>query len=239
MKKKEGIILNSIIYQENSKILYILSSDGIDSVLVRGAKKYKSGHINSTQVLTKVEYITTEKKLPVAVDLTVLDNYLIIKNDLKKMTLAEFILEMLYRSTLDNIDFGLLYKMIDYLLNEIINRTDLKLLLLQFQIKMLYFLGIMPNYRECIHCGTTNNLSGISIKHGSVECLIHESKDNIGVVKSKIIYHLYKDIFKITDLDNIVVDEILHDIDDFYQYHYFITFKSKVMINKIFYSAKD
>ena len=42
MELEQGIVLKTIDYQENSKIIYLLTSKGIVSAVVRGAKNLKS-----------------------------------------------------------------------------------------------------------------------------------------------------------------------------------------------------
>ena len=37
--KKEGIVLKTIPHREQAQIVYILTSDGLDSAIVRGALK--------------------------------------------------------------------------------------------------------------------------------------------------------------------------------------------------------
>ena len=52
LKKRQGIILNTIDYKENHKILYLLTEAGKESFLVMRAKRIKEGLANDTQVLT-------------------------------------------------------------------------------------------------------------------------------------------------------------------------------------------
>ena len=41
----EGIIYKIIDYKEKSSLVYLYTKYGLDSILVRGAKSYKSGNI--------------------------------------------------------------------------------------------------------------------------------------------------------------------------------------------------
>ena len=42
MTLEKGIVLKTIDYQENSKILYIMTAKGLKSAIVRGAKSLRS-----------------------------------------------------------------------------------------------------------------------------------------------------------------------------------------------------
>ncbi len=230
MIKKEGIILNLMDYQESHKILYILTNTGVESLLVRRAKRFNSGIMNYAQKLTKIHYIDNEKKLSSTNEVSLIDNYSGIKEDLNKMILCEYITEVLYKITLDNTNFQILYKMINALLNEIKIREDYSLLFIQFKIKMLYFYGILPSFKTC-NCGS-DEIVGISIDNGA-ECINHKTITNIGIDATKIIYLLYKDQFTITNIDNEVINILNDFIEKYYIKHFFMEFKSEETLKQL------
>ena len=98
LKKRQGIILNSMDYKENHKILYLLTTEGKMSFLVMRAKRIKEGLLNDTQNLTMIEFEVDDKNsLAKAKNIEVLNYYNEIKNDLKKYTVASYALELIYR----------------------------------------------------------------------------------------------------------------------------------------------
>ena len=194
VKRKKGIILNSIDYKENHKIIYVLTDNGKESFLVMRAKRIKEGLLTDTQNLTNIEFEIDDKtSLPKAKNIEVIDHYKLIKNDLKKYTIASYALELIYRMVEDYEHASVLYRLFNEFLNKLATRSDERVLLLQFRIKMLFFLGIQPQFRICCHCGKEADLVGLSISHGSMECVNHESSDNIGISATKIINLLYHD----------------------------------------------
>ena len=56
MELEKGIVLKTIDYQENSKIIYLLTNRGIVSAIVRGAKNLKSHTYAYAQPLVKIEF---------------------------------------------------------------------------------------------------------------------------------------------------------------------------------------
>ena len=56
MEKKEGIVLKTMDYQENSKIIYLITNNGIDSIIVRGANKLNGKTFLYTHEITKINY---------------------------------------------------------------------------------------------------------------------------------------------------------------------------------------
>lgn len=215
-------------YQESHKILYILNKDSIESLLVYRAKRYNSGLLNIAQKLTKIEYISNEKKLPCTNSLSSIDSYFEIKEDFNKMILCEYICEVIHKVEFDQINYNLLYTMVDTLLQRLKTRKDILLLFIQFKIKMLYFYGLNPDFKQCSICGSSN-IFGLSIKNGC-ECEMHKSIDNIGTDLTKIIYLLYKDQFNIEDLDFDVLKLINNTIEQFYKNNFFMEFKSEILL---------
>ncbi len=235
LKKRQGIILNSIDYKENHKIIYILTVDGKESFLVMRAKRIKEGLINDTQNLTLIEFEIEDKgSLVKAKNIEVLEYYNEIKNDLKRFSVASYALELIYRMISEAEHSEILYRLLLEFLNQISKRKDLKFLLLEFRIKMLYFLGIQPQFKMCCHCGDVNDLVGLSISHGSMECVNHTSSDNIGITATKIINLLYYDkSFEIVIKEDEAIDIVSNIIDSYYEKHQYYGLKSKVMLEKL------
>ena len=235
LKKRQGIILNSMDYKENHKILYLLTTEGKMSFLVMRAKRIKEGLLNDTQNLTMIEFEVDDKNsLAKAKNIEVLNYYNEIKNDLKKYTVASYALELIYRMVEANEHSSVLYKLLVEFLNKLVIREDIRVLLLEFRIKMLYFLGIQPQFKMCVHCGNTKELVGLSVSLGAMECVNHTSADNIGINATKIINLLYNDkTLDITIEDDSVVDLLSEIIDSYYEKHQYYGLKSKVMLEKL------
>ena len=235
IKKIVGIILNSIDYKENHKISYVLTESGKISVLIPRAKRYKEGLIADTQSLNLVEFeIDEPKSLSKAKNINVIDYFNEIKNDLKRYSVASYALELIYRMIEDDINPSLLFKLLNEFLKELKVRDNIKLLLLQFRIKMLYFLGIQPNFKECIHCGKKEELAGLSIKYGAMECVSHISGGNIGMNATNIIKLLYLDkTLQIKINDENVIDYISNIIDTYYESHQYYGLKSIKMLKEL------
>lgn len=220
-------------YQENHKIIYLLTEHGKESLLVPRAKSIKKG-ANDTQNLTKISFFAAEKSLAKARDLEANDYYLEIKNDLGKMMIANYALEIIYRFVNPDNDHDRLYKMIDAFLEQLKVRDDLKLLLLQLRIKMLYFLGIQPNFRICMHCGKAHSLIGLSPIYGGMECPSCKTDDNIGETATEIIKHFYLDkSFSIVLKDDEVIQYLSSIIDKYYQIHFPEKLKSMKMLQEL------
>ena len=94
MELEQGVVLKTIDYQENSKIIYLLTNQGIKSAVVRGAKNLKSHTYSYAQPLVKIEFEIKKDRYIGANK--ILDNYNSIKLDYNKITYALRIIEICY-----------------------------------------------------------------------------------------------------------------------------------------------
>ena len=59
LTKKKGIILTSKDYKENARLLTILTEDGLENAILRGANKINSKNKKFTIIPVEVEYVRT------------------------------------------------------------------------------------------------------------------------------------------------------------------------------------
>ena len=100
MQKKiefTGIVLKNLDYQDNAQIIYVLSKDNLNSILVRGAKKIESKTRPLAQIITKINGLRTEKeKFSTLTEGVVENNYNLIKEDFVKTQAVMCIFEKIY-----------------------------------------------------------------------------------------------------------------------------------------------
>ena len=88
MQKKvqfSGIVLKNIDYQDNAQIVYILTKNSIDSILIRGTKKIESKTRPLAQLITKIKGIKTDgSKMSTLTEGVVEESYIQIKDDIVK-----------------------------------------------------------------------------------------------------------------------------------------------------------
>lgn len=167
-ERKEGIILRTIDYKDNSKILYIYTKDGLISVLARGVKKLNSPFKSSVLTYNLVSFTATNKKLPTLVDCAVIDYFNDIKTDylqaLKISRMSNMVLMVTEPSKL-------LY---DFFISSIKNILNYENIMDIFYMKMTYFFGVNPQLK--CHCG--NDIVYFDIEEGIGYCANHTNSDN-------------------------------------------------------------
>ena len=169
MELEQGIVLKTIDYQENSKIIYLLTKKGIVSAVVRGAKNIKSHTHSYAQPLVKIEFELKKDRYIGANK--ILNNYNNIKLNFDKLKSSLSIVEICYTLGEHITDSELFYTFTNQILH-LINTTndDYNIYELIFKIKTLYLLGVAPVFSKCVSCGNDNNLVGFSFNNGGMKC---------------------------------------------------------------------
>lgn len=237
-KKIEGIVVSEYPFEENSKIINVLTKNGEIGIIAKGAKKIKSPFFGTTNRFTYGVFniFYKERGLSKLVDADILNNFTNIKKDINKVYYTTYITELclkvykhepnknifdLYLSSLIKINEGFDY----VVLSDII------------KLKLLDYLGIKPEIDKCVECGRTNDILTISSYLGGYIC--KQCYKNEKIVSPKTISLIrmfyYVDISKITKLD--ISDEIKREIDefanDYYERYSGIYLKSKILLDSL------
>lgn len=158
MELTEGIILKTIKYQENSKIAYILTKEGLVTVLIRASLEYKSKNFAYSQELTKIEFdISRSKKnsFDILSSGRCINSYLNLKKDYNTLLDVSNIIELAYKSAEHVINNSNLYDLLDFYLdkyNEYYESEHVRFYSVIFKLKLLYLLGIGLNFSKCLIC---------------------------------------------------------------------------------------
>lgn len=169
MELEKGVVLKTIDYQENSKIIYILTNSGIKSAIVRSAKNLKSHTYSYAQPLVKIEFELKKGRYIGA--FKILNNFNDIKLNFNKLTNALKIIEICYDLG-DHISDKQLFFDFTCEILDCINdaKYNFDIFELVFKVKILYLLGVAPVFSKCVTCNTTVNLKGFSLNGGGMKC---------------------------------------------------------------------
>lgn len=170
MDLKEGIVVKTISYQDNAKIIYLITNEGKQSLIVKGATNLKSHTFSYAQELTKLAY--DQKKMYLSTG-KIISSYVNIKKDYNKVLSSLKIIEIAYE-LIDHInDFQTFYIFLDEVLSLINSDYNYEILELIFKVKTLFLLGVAPVFNKCIECETKDNLIGFSFYDGGMKCHDH------------------------------------------------------------------
>ncbi len=236
--KIEGIVLSETKYSESSKILNILTNDGIIGVLSKGCMSLKS---KLRVISTKLTYMNfnvyyKEKGLSTLIEGTIINSFNNIKKDLSKTSFALYLLD-LSNQVIKHEEKAPIYEDLLNSLIKINEGYDSNIITNIFEFKMLDNLGIMPIIDECSMCGSKTNIITINASNGGYLC--KDCRTNEYIVSNETIKLIrmfyYLDIKKIKkiDINDRSKKEIEIFINEYYDKYSGLYLKSKKFINNI------
>ena len=185
-----GVILKKINYKESSEIIYLYTKNGLESILVHGSRNMKSPNLNLPKILNLVKVSVSGKNLKVMREGEVLNQFSHLSSNLEKYTYLLHLVETIYYfSTHEHDHERLLNFLIKILL--IIEKNDNYIPYINMvELKLLYLLGVNPNFTGCLICDKKENLV-FSVKDGSVFCQEHKPELFIGNKILQTLTYLY------------------------------------------------
>ena len=150
----EGIVLNETNYSETSKILNVLTKEyGYISIISKGSRTMKSKlrGISMKMVYAKFTISYKEGGISTLIEGAVIDSLKYIMEDFSKMNYAIYIMDLAKNVLKENNEKSIFDILINCLL-KINLGFDASIITNIFEVKMLDFLGVNPNFSECINC---------------------------------------------------------------------------------------
>lgn len=237
IKKVEGIIVKEIPYKETSKILTVLTKDGMLGIISKGCKKMKSPLSAVSNKLTYgVFHIKYRDKLSTLIEVDIIDTLSQIRKDITKISYVSFLTDLtiqVYKHE-NNKDIYDLYINSILKINE---GYDPMVIANILELKLLDYLGIKPIIDRCSVCGNTNDIVTISSYKGGYLC--NHCRGNEKIYNTKTIKLIrmfyYVDISKIseTEISLNIKKEINEFIDDYYSRYTGLYLKSKEFLKNL------
>ena len=184
MELTEGIILKTMKYQENSKVCYIITREGLVTALVRASLDYHSKNFSYSQELSKIKFAISKSKknsFDIMTSGMLVDSYLNLKKDYDTLFLISKLMDLVYKSIDHVTNYQNLYDLFDFTLsnindNKLSNRRNVVFYPIILKFKLLYLLGVGPKFSGCVVCDKKTH-SAFSVERGGVVCRTHQ-KDN-------------------------------------------------------------
>ena len=243
MKLAEGIVVKANKYLENSKVLSIVSKDGMVSCLSRASNSLRSKNYSYSQVLTKINYDLTKSKRNSFDILTTGEvnyNYAKIKGDYSRLSVSLIILDAVYHLSDHIEDYPTFYLFLDEILHRIDDSNNYRYYAVIFRLKMLFLLGIGPTFSKCINCSQKEELVRFDFYSGGMKC------QNCSGGEEKSYHGEMVDVMKIlylTKLSNLTdefltlipdkIEEINNFLDEYYEHYIGYKSSAKDIIDKM------
>ncbi|MDD2493070.1 MAG: DNA repair protein RecO [Bacilli bacterium] len=173
MQLAEGIVIKANKYQENSKVLTIVSPQGTYTCLARAASKLKSKNYSYSQTLTKIGFQISKSKrnsFDILTTGTVINNYHQIKENYAKLASTLIIFDLTYHLSVHIDDFFTLYNFLDVTLERLESTNYYKYYEIIFRLKLLFLLGVGPTFSKCVNCGKKEQFMFFDFYGGGMKC---------------------------------------------------------------------
>ena len=144
----EGIILKSIDYKDNDKILTLFTKTGKISLIAKSVKNSRRGNLLDIGNLISYNRVKT-KGLDILTTVIIKNSFAHIKES--KSFYILFLLEVVLKIQRDTTDESLIYQTLVFCIKNLENTPKLYLCL--FLEKMLYYEGVFIDLYSCKVCG--------------------------------------------------------------------------------------
>lgn len=154
----EGLVIKRKDIGEADKIITIFAKNlGKVSSMAKGVRKVNSRRAPNLELLNQVKFFRSGRgKLPVLTEVITLSSFKNIKSDLKKLSLAYLLLELVDQFLPEGQENNNLYNQLLLFLagiDQSRSEDKDKVLAASFQIKLLREVGYLPELYHCIRCG--------------------------------------------------------------------------------------
>ncbi len=214
MNEIKGLVVSSMDYKEQSKIVYLYTPYGHDSVKANKAKDLSKGLLGFTTTLNEVSYIKTKAKFPTLLEYNLLNSHFDLTQNLDSVKVLSIFLKVI-AAIPEDINHFKTYDFIIEMLNNFKDNPPKKVLSI-FLIKMLYVFGVFPNFKYCMNC-ESKKLVFFSIPNGGCycdKCCSNSNHETLNLWKEY--YYEKKTIKEYTDTN---FDSLLKDIFTYYSIH--------------------
>lgn len=234
----EGIVIKETPYSETSKIIQILTEEGVISIMAKGARGLKSNlRIGTTKLIKGVFCINRKPdKLSLLSGVDIQNEYKNIRKDIYKISYATFIVELSEQVMRQN-NNPEIYHILISSLNKIDEGFDAAIITSILELKYLDFLGVMPIIDMCSVCGAKTGIATLSSSRGGYickNCVTNESIVSEKTIKLIRMFY-YVDISKISNLEisNQSKKEISDFLDEYYDRYTGLFLKSKSLLKNL------
>lgn len=243
LQELEGIVLYQRKYKERDYLVKIFLKDyGKLMFYVRGTKKPNFPMRQYIQPFTYASFIVDIRKqgLSFIRDAKFVQPFTNIQQDIFKNAYATYICGLIDASMEDRTGANPLFNQLYYGLRGIDQGLDAEIIMNIFEVKLLYYFGVLPELRTCVVCHNPKGPYDYSSKFGGVICSKHFEQDPHRLhANPKALYYLGQ--FLSTNLKTLqeikVADQTKEDIrqvlDYLYDEYVGIHLKSKDFIDQM------
>ncbi len=180
--KTKALVIREQPFSEQDKIITLFTqAEGKQKAIAKGVRRSKSTLVAATQLFAFSEFVYFPGKSFAAINqATLIEPFYALRQDMVKMTLASYILELMdvfFDFYQGNADLLRVANHILFYLSKNTAKSDVALVA-AFQLKIAEVQGICPVLERCTRCGGTQELVYFNVEGGGALC--RECSDDRG-----------------------------------------------------------
>lgn len=151
----EAVVLRHSDWGEADRMLWLYSREfGKLRAIAKGVRRARSRKAGHLEPFTRVKLLISRgRELPLITQVDTIDPYLVLREDLLRMTCAAYLVELLDRFTYEEGPNQSLFRLITDSLNRLCQPVNIDLVTRYYEIRLLDLLGFRPQLFECASCG--------------------------------------------------------------------------------------
>ncbi|MHA7962735.1 DNA repair protein RecO [Paenibacillus sp. CAU 1782] len=168
----EGIVIRSMDYGENNKIVTLLCDSGSKAgVMVRGAKKVKSRYGSLSQPFTYGEFqFIRGKGLGTLQHGEMIQSHHVLRSQLDLSAFASYVAELTDRTLQEDESSSFLFQQLKACFGAMQDGKDPAIVCHLYEMRILELAGYSPELDECVQCGNVVGPFALSGAAGGVLC---------------------------------------------------------------------
>ena len=239
LKKIEGVVISETPYKDNSKILNILTKDGIIGLISKGCKNLKSPLrlISSKLVYAEFTIYYNESSLSTLKEGSIINNFSYIRTEPSLIPYSVHIyITDLVRQVVKQTEINNIYDLYISTIKKIEDGLNPIVMMNILEIKLLDYLGCPIELNACAKCGSNKNIITIDPDVGGYickNCYTHEIIYDEKTRKMLRMYYLVDiDTIKELKIKDYVVDNINNFLTMYYDRYTGIYIHTKKFLDK-------
>lgn len=227
----DGIVLKRVKVSDYDKILTVYTRKaGKMSIAVKGSQNPKSKMAAGAHPFVHGEFsIRKSGRMSSASSIDVKDAFYHLREDLDKLTIASYFLELVHIVTVENVINNELFDLLLVFLDQMEksdNHPTQRLLKVAFELKLMTIIGIRPELEHCVNCGKATTDPKFSVADGGVICEacyeFYPDDYKIGHTLQRLMqYLIVAPVEKILtiEVDAVLIKKVDFINDNFLKYH--------------------
>ncbi len=180
----EAIVVRTMDYGEGNKILTLFTKEyGRQSVMARGAKKFKSRLTAVSQLFTHGQFAYFRSGgMGTLNHGEIIAAHHRLRENLEMSAYSAYISELVFRLTEeDQAGDAYLFEQLRAAFDAIEEQKDIRIIVHLFEMKILMLSGYTPELGQCVSCGRPEGDFSFSAKLGGVLCARCRDKDSAAI----------------------------------------------------------